>query len=70
MRRFYFTNDDAENIMNDHIGNIRGARAKAQKYANENDETVIINDCFTDEMVDFIYPDSFLTSDDPGKYLY
>ena len=43
--------------MNDHCGNIRGARTKAQKYANENNETVIINDCETDEMIDFIYPD-------------
>ena len=57
MKRFYFTNDNAENIMNDHFGNIRGARTKAQKYANENNETVTINDCETDEMIDFIYPD-------------
>jgi hypothetical protein len=57
MKHFYFTNDDAENIMNDHRGNIRGARTKAQKYANENNETVIINDCDTDEMIDFIDPD-------------
>ena len=57
MKRFYFTNENADNIMDDHIGNIRGARTKAQKYANENNETVIINDCKTDDMIDFIYPE-------------
>lgn len=57
MKRFYFTTYNAENIMNDHLGNIRGARTKAQKYANENNKTVIINDFVTEDIVDFIYPD-------------
>lgn len=56
MKRFYFTNDNAENIMMDHFGNIKGARTKAQNTL-ENNETIIINDCETEEMVDFIYPD-------------
>lgn len=58
MRRFYFTNDDAENVANDYCGNIRGARTYAQKIANERNETIIINDCRTDEIEDFVYPDT------------
>ncbi len=57
MKRFYFTNEGAENVCNDHIGNIRGARTVAQRIANERQETITINDCDTEEMVDFIYPD-------------
>lgn len=57
MKRYYFTNENADNIANDYIGNIRGARREAQKIANETGEYVVINDCYTDEMVDFIYPD-------------
>lgn len=57
MKRFYFTNEDAENVANDYIGNIRGARIVAQRIANKRQETITINDCDTEEMVDFIYPD-------------
>lgn len=57
-RRFYFTNDNADNIANDYIGNIRGARTYAQKIADERNETITINDCSSDEMIDFIYPDT------------
>jgi len=57
MKRFYFTNVDGDNVANDHIGNIRGARTAARKIANERQKTITINDCDTDEMVDFIYPD-------------
>ena len=57
MKRFYFTNEDAENVANDHIGNIWGARTVAQRIANKRQETIIINDCDTEDMVDFIYPD-------------
>jgi len=57
MKRFYFTNEDAENVANDHIGNIRGARTVAKRIANKRQETITINDCDTEEMVDFIYPD-------------
>lgn len=56
-RRFYFTNENGDNIANDYIGNIRGARTYAQKIANERQETITINDCISDDMVDFIYPD-------------
>ena len=56
MKRFYFTNEDAENVANDYIGNIRGARTVAQRIANKRQETITINDCDTEEMVDFIYP--------------
>lgn len=56
-RRFYFTNDEAENIMYDHIGNIRGARSKAKFYANLTSETVYIIDCETEDIVDVIFPD-------------
>ena len=57
MKRYYFTNENADNVANDHVGNIRGARTKAQRLANERRETIVINDCDGDEMVDFIYPD-------------
>ena len=57
MKRFYFTNENCDNIMDDHCGNIRGAITKAKKYANNYHETVIINDCETEDILDFIYPD-------------
>lgn len=57
MKRFYFTNAEGDNIMNDHCGNIRGARTKAEKYAEEYNETVYINDCETDDIVDVIFGD-------------
>lgn len=57
MKRFYFTNDNTDNIMYDHCGNIRGARTKAQAYSNEYNETVYINDCETEDIVDVIFPD-------------
>lgn len=57
MKRFYFTNEYAENVYNDHIGNILGARTVAKMITNERQETIIINDCGTEEMLDFIYPD-------------
>ena len=60
MRRFYFTNDDCENVANDYCGNIRGARTYAQKVANERNETITINDCWTDEIEDFVYPDNYI----------
>lgn len=56
-RRFYFTNDEAENIMYDHIGNIRGARSKAKLYVKLTGETVYINDCESDEIVEVITPE-------------
>ena len=34
-KRFYFMNGNDENIANDHIGNIRGARTVAKRLANE-----------------------------------
>ena len=58
MRRFYFTNNDAENVANDYCGNIRGARTYAQKIANERNEMIIINDCWTDEIEDYVEPDN------------
>ena len=56
MRRFYFTNEEGANIADDYIGNIRGAIKIAQKIADESNETITINDCNTDEMIEFIYP--------------
>lgn len=60
MKRFYFTTEESapDSCINDHCGNIRGARTKAQQYANETGETVIINDCETNDIVDFVYPDN------------
>lgn len=58
MRRFYFQiAESGEEIGYDHNGNIRGARTYAKKLANELHETIIINDCITDEIEDYIYPD-------------
>ena len=57
-KRFYFTNENAENVASDYIGNIRGARTVAKKIANELGEEVTINDCETEDMVDFVYPDA------------
>ena len=57
MKRFYFTNEECDNIMYDHLGNIRGAITKAEKYAKEHNETVYINDCETDDIVEVIFAD-------------
>lgn len=58
MRRFYFTTEtmcDDECWIPDHRGNIRGARTIAQRYANELNEIVYINE--GSDIVDCIYPD-------------
>lgn len=56
MKRFYFTDENGDNIMNDHIGNIRGARRKAENYIVNNDcEVIYINDCETEDIVDCIF---------------
>lgn len=57
MKRFYFTNENGDDIGDDHLGNIRGARKVASKLANEYECTVTINDCATEDMIDFVYPD-------------
>lgn len=60
MKRYYFTTEtecDGECSIPDYQGNIRGARSYAQKYANERNEEVFINDCETSDIVDCIYPD-------------
>lgn len=44
-------------IIKDHVGNIRGARKKALKYANEHKATVIIRESPSNDIVDMIYPD-------------
>ena len=56
-KRYYFTNENGDNIGNDHIGNIRGAKTVAKRLANELNCEVCINDCETEDMVDFVYPD-------------
>ena len=56
MRRFYFTNEEGANIADDYIGNIRGAIKIAQKIADESNGVVVINDCRSDDMIEFIYP--------------
>jgi len=61
-RRFYFTNENGDNIGNDHIGNIRGAKTAAKRLANELNCEVCINDCETEDMLDFVYPDKTETS--------
>lgn len=56
MKRFYFTNYDEAAVANDHLGSIRGARRVAQKLANELHETIYINDCSTEDILDVIEP--------------
>ena len=56
-KRFYFMNGNDENIANDHIGNIRGARTVAKRLANELGEYVIIID-WKGDVVEFVYPDN------------
>ena len=58
-KRFYFTvAETAEDIGNDHIGNIRGARREALKLANETGQAIMINDFSTEDILDFVYPDN------------
>ena len=57
-RRFYFTNEEGENIADDYVGNIRGARTYAQSISDQRQEEIVINDCQTDDMIDFICPES------------
>ena len=54
MKRFWFSNDDGDNIADDHIGNLRGAKIKAQKYANETQEDVYIN--LDEDIVEVVWP--------------
>lgn len=55
MKRYYFTDENGENIMNDHCGNIRGARKKAEQYAAEHHVNVYINAMEPEEIVDVIF---------------
>ena len=56
MKRFYFTNENGDDIVGDYRGNIRGARRAAQNYADKHNETVSINDCETEDIVDVVFP--------------
>ena len=55
MKSFYFTNKYGDWLFG-HIGNIIGARTKAQEYANRNNELVIIKDYKTHSILECIYP--------------
>ena len=57
MRRFYFTNGNFDDVGEDYCGNIRGARRYAKTLANELHETIVINDCRTGNIEDFVDPD-------------
>lgn len=61
-KRYYFTNENGDNIGNDHIGNIRGAKTAAKRLANKLNCEVCINDCEIEDMLDFVYPDKTETS--------
>lgn len=56
MKRFYFTNENFENVGNDHVGNLRGAKTQAQKIADEIGESVTVNDFDTEDIICFVYP--------------
>lgn len=50
-KRFWFSLENGDEAkMFDHVGNIRGARAKAQKEANRISEAVFINCCETEDI--------------------
>ena len=53
--RYYFTNENGDCPINDHIGNIRGARKAAEAYSNQTGETIYINSTDPDEIVDVIF---------------
>lgn len=56
MARFWFTLDEKEEILlADHIGNIRGARRKAQEAANYFHDTVYINK--DENIIETVFPD-------------
>lgn len=51
IKRYYFTNEDSYDIMYDRCEYLEGAITKARKYAKENNEIVVINDCATEDIV-------------------
>lgn len=51
IKRYYFTNGDSYDIMFDHCGFLKDAITKAKKYAKENNEIIVINDCVTEDIV-------------------
>ena len=55
MRHFWFTDDEGNNVTYDHVGNIRGARRKAEEYLKEHldIDTIYINE--GDNIVDCIF---------------
>ena len=42
MRHFWFTDNNDNNVIPDHRGNLRGAITKAEKYIKENPECEIV----------------------------
>lgn len=51
IKRYYFTNGDSYDIMFDHCEFLKDAITKARKYAKENNEIIVINDCATEDIV-------------------
>lgn len=60
MKHFYFTSSYTSEYMPDYRGSIKGALKAAQKYANEYNCEVIVNDSATEDIVEFVYPDSWV----------
>lgn len=54
-RRFYFTNEAGENVLPDHVGNVKGAMNRAEKAAKELHENIYINDCETENIIDVAF---------------
>ena len=55
MKSFYFTNKYGDWLFW-HVGNIKGALRKAQDYANNHNELVIIKELKTHSILEYIYP--------------
>ena len=55
-KRYWFTDENGENICVDYIGNIKGAITYAQKIANQKQKEIFIN-C-GDDIVDTVYCDN------------
>lgn len=57
MKKFYFTDSETHIVIGNHYkGNIRNARKYAQTLANKIGHIILINDCITYEIVDFVEP--------------
>ena len=55
MMRYYFTDEEGNEVISNHIGNIRGARKKARQATKQFNSNIYINDCETENIVDVVF---------------